>query len=79
MPDPNEAHFKELDRQVEALMKCQPLPEGEVKVLCDKAREILVRAFAAPALLFGVCPTLHRWLIVRCVDLHRSMRATCSR
>ena len=49
VPDPNESHFKELDRQVEALMKCQPLPEGEVKVLCDKAREILVSSFAACA------------------------------
>ena len=31
-----------LDRQIEQLMKCQPLPEGEVKALCDKAREILI-------------------------------------
>ena len=65
VPDPNEAHFKELDRQVEALMKCQPLPEGEVKVLCDKAREILVRMFAPPCPAHQHSPRAHRRLIVR--------------
>ena len=25
-----------LDRQIETLMKCKPLPESEVKILCDK-------------------------------------------
>lgn len=39
--DKLEAQYKELDTQIESLMKCQPLPEAEVKVLCDKAREIL--------------------------------------
>lgn len=41
--DPTEAQYKGLDAQIEALMKCQPLPENDVKALCDKAREILVR------------------------------------
>lgn len=36
-----EAQYKELDGQIESLMKCTPLPEAEVKVLCEKAREIL--------------------------------------
>ena len=39
--DKLEAQYKELDGQIESLMKCTPLPEAEVKVLCDKAREIL--------------------------------------
>jgi len=33
--------YKDLDGQIESLMKCSPLPETEVKALCDKAREIL--------------------------------------
>lgn len=37
-----EISYKDIDAQIEALMKCQPLPEPEVKALCDKAREILV-------------------------------------
>ena len=36
-----ESHYKELEGQIESLMKCTPLPEGEVKALCEKAREIL--------------------------------------
>lgn len=36
-----EAQYKELDGQIESLMKCTPLPEAEVKVLCEKAKEIL--------------------------------------
>lgn len=36
-----ETQYKELDGQIESLMKCTPLPEAEVKALCDKAREIL--------------------------------------
>ena len=38
---PGEAHYKELEGQIESLMKCTPLPEGDVKNLCEKAREIL--------------------------------------
>ncbi len=34
--------YASLDTQIEQLMKCQPLPENEVKALCDKAREILI-------------------------------------
>ncbi len=31
----------DLDEQIERLRKCQYLKEQEVKVLCDRAREIL--------------------------------------
>lgn len=34
--------YASLDAQIEQLMKCQPLPENDVKALCDKAREILI-------------------------------------
>merc|ERR1711991_1170952 len=32
----------DLDRQIELLRRCQIISEQEVKVLCDKAREILI-------------------------------------
>lgn len=32
----------ELDRWIEQLKKCEPLKENEVKVLCQKALEVLV-------------------------------------
>jgi serine/threonine-protein phosphatase 2A catalytic subunit len=32
----------DLERQVETLLKCSHLTEGEVKVLCEKAREVLM-------------------------------------
>ena len=28
--------IQNLDRQIETLMKCKPLPENEVKILCEK-------------------------------------------
>ena len=31
---------QEVDRWIETLLKCKPLPEHDVKLLCDKAREI---------------------------------------
>lgn len=31
-----------LDAQIEQLMECRPLPETEVKTLCEKAKEILM-------------------------------------
>lgn len=34
--------MSDLDTQIEALMRCEVLSEAEVKVLCAKAREILV-------------------------------------
>ena len=55
--------YKDLDGQIESLMKCSPLPETEVKALCDKAREILQvkccsasppRQNAAPAIECGL-------------------------
>lgn len=34
--------YASLDAQIEQLKKCQPLPESDVKALCDKARDILI-------------------------------------
>ena len=44
-PIPDPSSYGELDEQITCLMRCQPLPEADVKALCDKAREILVRAW----------------------------------
>ena len=35
--------YKDLDASIEALLGTAPLPEGDVRALCDKAREILVQ------------------------------------
>jgi len=35
--------FAEVDRWIEQLQECKPLSEGNVKALCDKAREILMQ------------------------------------
>jgi serine/threonine-protein phosphatase 2A catalytic subunit len=43
-PIPDPSSYGELDEQITCLMRCQPLPEADVKALCDKAREILVSA-----------------------------------
>ena len=32
----------DLDEQIERLKRCEYLKESEVKILCDKAREILI-------------------------------------
>jgi serine/threonine-protein phosphatase 2A catalytic subunit len=37
---PDNPH-KDLDQQIECLMKCEALPEAQVKALCEKAKEIL--------------------------------------
>ena len=34
--------MSELDRLIEQLKQCEPLAEKDVKVLCEKAREVLV-------------------------------------
>lgn len=34
-------NFNDLDRQIEMLLECKPLPEAEVKGLCRLAREVL--------------------------------------
>ncbi|KAF7635728.1 Serine/threonine-protein phosphatase [Meloidogyne graminicola] len=39
----NGTRTADLDRQIEALMRCECLSEQEVKVLCAKAREILMQ------------------------------------
>lgn len=31
-----------LDLQIEQLMKCKPLPEADVKLLCDKVNNLLI-------------------------------------
>ena len=41
-PEKVENPFGGLDNKIEQLMKCLPLPEDDVKTLCEKAREILV-------------------------------------
>ena len=34
--------IKYLDTQIDWLLKCKPLPEDNIKALCEKAKEILV-------------------------------------
>ena len=34
--------IKALDDQIEVLLSCKPLPELQVKQLCEKAKEILI-------------------------------------
>jgi len=34
--------MSDLDRMIDTLKKCEPLKEAEVKVLCQKAMEVLV-------------------------------------
>jgi serine/threonine-protein phosphatase 2A catalytic subunit len=41
MGDAQRNPHKDLDEQIEQLMKCEPLPEADVKALCEKAREVL--------------------------------------
>lgn len=36
------SEYSDLDRQIEQLKRCEIIKENEVKVLCAKAREILV-------------------------------------
>lgn len=53
----HDSQYGDLDAQITTLMRCTPLPEADVKVLCDKAREILVRSLAASlALMFKPFP-----------------------
>jgi hypothetical protein len=33
--------FQQLDANIELLLKCKPLPEADIKALCEKAKEIL--------------------------------------
>uniref|UniRef100_A0A0G4FZN7 Serine/threonine-protein phosphatase n=1 Tax=Chromera velia CCMP2878 TaxID=1169474 RepID=A0A0G4FZN7_9ALVE len=37
----SQVQIDKLDQQIEKLLDCKPLPEPEVRVLCDKAKEIL--------------------------------------
>lgn len=50
-----------LDKQIEVLLSCKPLPEDQIKQLCSKAKEILinesnVQAVKAPV---TVCGDIH--------------------
>lgn len=33
--------YKDLDANIAKLLKCEPLPEADIKALCEKAKEIL--------------------------------------
>ncbi|CAI0379549.1 unnamed protein product [Linum tenue] len=51
----------DLDRQIEHLMECKPLPEAEVRTLCDQARAILVEEWNVQPVK---CP------VTVCGDIH---------
>ncbi|GBG93318.1 hypothetical protein CBR_g64516, partial [Chara braunii] len=34
--------YADLDRQLDQLLECKPLPEMQVKQLCEKAKEVLL-------------------------------------
>ncbi|MBA0805752.1 hypothetical protein Gohar_005243 [Gossypium harknessii] len=51
----------DLDRQIEHLMQCKPLPEVEVKTLCEQARAILVEEWNVQPVK---CP------VTVCGDIH---------
>lgn len=61
MEEMSQSPVKDLDAQIEQLMKCEPLPEGDVKALCDKAREVLVQESNVQAVK---CP------VTVCGDVH---------
>jgi serine/threonine-protein phosphatase 2A catalytic subunit len=42
MSEMNFSDIKYLDSQIDQLLLCKPLPEDNIKALCDKAKEILV-------------------------------------
>jgi hypothetical protein len=41
-----------IDDQIERLMQCKPLPEPEVRALCEKAKEILMEESNVQVLCF---------------------------
>lgn len=50
--------YSNLDKQINQLFECKPLPEAEVKQLCEKAKEILmeesnVQPVRAPVIVCG--------------------------
>ncbi|CAN7090984.1 unnamed protein product [Brassica rapa subsp. narinosa] len=51
----------DLDRQIEQLMECKPLAEGDVKILCDQAKAILVEEWNVQPVK---CP------VTVCGDIH---------
>jgi serine/threonine-protein phosphatase 2A catalytic subunit len=55
---------QELDRQIEQLLQCKPLPEADIKALCEKAKEILaeesnVTPVRAPVTICKCQPSLN--------------------
>jgi len=38
----NNSEIGNLDRYISSLLECKPLPEADVRFLCDKAKEILL-------------------------------------
>jgi serine/threonine-protein phosphatase 2A catalytic subunit len=42
----------QLDAQIVQLMQCKPLPEHEVRALCEKAKEILMEENNVQVFLF---------------------------
>lgn len=51
----------DLDRQIEHLMECKPLPEAEVKALCEQAKSVLVEEWNVQPVK---CP------VTVCGDIH---------
>lgn len=51
----------DLDRWIEQLMECKALPEADVKVLCEKARAVLVEEWNVQPVK---CP------VTVCGDIH---------
>ena len=50
-----------LEKNITTLMECKPLPESEIKALCEKAKEILVNESSVQ---FVRCP------VTVCGDIH---------
>ena len=55
------ASQSDLERQIEQLMECKPLPEAEVKALCEQARSILMEEWNVQPVK---CP------VTVCGDIH---------
>ena len=53
--------LSDLDRQLEQLRRCELIKESEVKILCTKAREILVEESNVPCVASPVtiCGDIH--------------------
>ncbi|KAE9585315.1 putative protein-serine/threonine phosphatase [Lupinus albus] len=56
----------DLDEQISQLMQCKPLSEQQVKVLCEKAKEILTGESNVQenGEWIGMVRALQRWMVV---------------